>query len=144
MGRSSEKGSMEPGGVKPLGELWVRALPDTPGVSLGVPRAVWGAPGPLHAGGCTCGRAVGLEGITCLSRGEVCPSSGGRTPPSQRGPGGSPQSAFVPALERMDWRQPGSAVSGDTGEPRVRQREGGQVEGWTNGHMKPMRGRRRW
>lgn len=67
--------------------------------------------------------AAGLEGITRLSRGEVCPSSGAGTPPHPARAGGSPQSSFVPALERMDWRQPDRLSAGDTRDPA------GQAEG---------------
>lgn len=64
-----------------------------------------------------------MEGITRLSCGEVCPSSGAGTPPHPGRAGGSPQSAFVPALERMDWRQPDRLSAGDTRDPA------GQAEG---------------
>lgn len=112
---------------------WLRSLPDPPGVSLGVPGAVWGAPGPLHALGCTCRPGLWVwKALHACRAGKSAPVPEAGPPQPARA-GGSPQSAFVPALERMDWRQPGSAVSSDTGDPRVRQREGGQVEGWTDG-----------
>lgn len=83
-----------------------------------------------------------LEGITRLSCGEVCPSSGaGTLPASPGGAGGSPQSAFVPGLERMDWRQPRSAVSRRHRRPcRSGRGKGdrwrdGRMDGWTDTGM---------
>lgn len=52
------------------------------------PQAVWEAPGPLPPGLYLRAGAAGLEGITRLSHGEVCPSSGAeKTPPNQPGLG---------------------------------------------------------
>lgn len=89
--------------------------------------------------------AAGLEGITRLSHGEVCPSSGDGTPPHPARAGGSPQSAFVPALERMDWRQPGSAVSRRHQRPRGSGRGKGDRwrDGGTDGQSR-CRDRRLW
>lgn len=92
-----------------------------------------GCPRSPPCTGCTCRLGLGVwKALHACRAGKSVPvPEAGPPQPAQAG--GSPQSAFVPALERMDWRQPGSAVSGDTGDPRVRQREGGQVEGWTDG-----------
>lgn len=98
------------------------------------PQAVWEAPDPLPPGLYLRAGAAGLEGITCLSRGEVCPSSGAGTPPPHPArAGGSPQNAFVPALERMDWRQPDRLSAGDTrdlaGQAEGRGTGGGPIDG---------------
>lgn len=87
------------------------------------PQAVWEAPGPLPPGLYLRAGAAGLEGITRLSHGEVCPSSGAEKPPPTSPGWGSPQNAFVPALERMDWRQPDQLSASDTRDPA------GQAEG---------------
>lgn len=130
--------------------LW--SVPESPGwgqwdgdAGMGLMAAVLAGP---CAGGCARGIAgcsgpsrglylwAGLEGITRLSCGEVCPSSGaGTLPASPDRAGGSPQSAFVPGLERMDWRQPRSAVSRRHRRPCRSGRGKGDRwrDGWTDG-----------
>lgn len=82
--------------------------------------------------------AAGLEGITRLSRGEVCPSSGARTPPPSPG-WGEPTKRLCSCPGTNGLKAVGIGCQLATPETlRVRQREGGQVKGRTDRWMKPM------
>lgn len=101
-------------------------------VSQWVPGAVWGAPGPLHPLGCTCSPGpLVWKALHACRAGKSVPVPEPGPPSSSARAGGSPQSAFVPALERMDWRQPGSAVSWRHWRPRRSGR--GKGDRWRDG-----------
>lgn len=113
-----------------------------PGQSCWTP---WGSLGqcgepqaPLPTGLYLRAGAAGLEGITRLSRGEVCPSSGAGTPPPSPGWGESTKRlCSCPGTNGL--KAVGIVCQLATPEtPRVRQREGGQVKGRTDRWMKPM------
>lgn len=110
------------------------------GVPVG-PRSGAGSPGPpppaglyLQAG------AAGLEGITRLSRGEVCPSSGAGTPPASPGRG-EPTKPLCSCPGTNGLEAAGIGCQPATLEtPWVRQREGGQVEGRRDRRTEPTQG----
>lgn len=135
--------------VEPFGEKeqtlpWEGSLPDLPraggcgGVSGQVFRAVWRAPDPLHPPGNTCrpGLLVWKALHACRTGKSVpVPEPG---PPHPARARGSPQSAFVPALERMDWRQPGSSVSRRHRRPCGSGR--GKGDRWRDRRTEPTQG----
>lgn len=145
LGRNRGMGSRGHGVVEPSGEKeqtlpWEGSLPDPPraGGCGGVSGQVSGAPDPLHPPGSTCrpGLLVWKALHACRTGKSVpVPEPG---PPHAARARGSPQSAFVPALERMDWRQPGSSVSRRHRRPRGSGR--GKGDRWRDRRMEPTQG----
>lgn len=92
------------------------------------PQAVWEAPDPLPPELYLRAGAARLEGITRLSRGEVCPSSGAGTPPARPGLGGAHKTPLFLAWNEWIGGSRIGCQPATPETPRVRQREGGQVE----------------
>ena len=98
------------------------------------PPAAWGAPGPLHPPGCTCrpGLPVWKALHACRAGKSVpVPEPG---PPHPARAGGEPTKRLCSCPGTNGLEAAGIGCQPATPEtPRVRPREGGQVEGWKDG-----------